>query len=546
MEGGDMRADDLRLEELVDFSEGVVSLHGRRLVLHDMRAFAQFRRELIESAGLDRARGILTRFGYFCGQADAAAMRRIFEWKDARELLKASAVLLTLQGLARARIRLVRLDFEERRFELELSMRGSAEAEEHVAEFGTTDHAVCWITSGYASGYFSFCLGEKVYFIEERCVAKGDSLCVAVGKDAPSWGPQLTNYLGYFTADDIMGKVKELSDELRRKNRELAHQKSLLRKLSPPPAAGSFHEVRSPAFAKVVEMAARVARFDTSVLITGESGTGKEVLARHVHTLSDRSSKPFVAINCGALPESLLEGELFGHAAGAFTGAARERTGLLEQAQGGTVFLDEIGDVPTSTQVKLLRVLQEREVLRLGENRPRRIDVRIIAATNRDLRADVASERFREDLFYRLAVVEIEIPPLRERRDDILPLARLFIEKFAKRLNIKGLKMHAVCANHLLSYSWPGNVRELENTIKRAAVFSDNGVITPECLSSKIIANPAAAPSIAAGATRMADVEQSHIRAVLAMCDGNKSHAAKTLGISQATLWRKLKSWPST
>ena len=540
-----MKADDLRLEELVDFSEGLVSLHGRRLVIHDMRAFAQFRRELIESAGLDRARASMTRFGYFCGQADAAAMRRIFDWgDDVRELLKASAVLLTIQGVARARLRIVALESKTGRVEAELTLRGSAEAEEHAAEFGPTDHAVCWIVAGYASGYFSFCLDAKIYFIEERCVAKGDNLCVAIGKDALSWGPRLTRYLAYFTSDDIMGKVKELSEELKRKNRELARQRSLLKKLGGAVSdAGSFHEVRSPAFAKVVEMAARVARFDTSVLITGESGTGKEVLARHIHALSDRSAKSFVAISCGALPESLLEGELFGHAAGAFTGALRERTGLLEQGHGGTVFLDEIGEVPAATQVKLLRVLQEREVLRLGENKPRRIDVRLIAATNRNLRDEVAAGRFREDLYYRLAVVEVEIPPLRERVDDILPMARLFINKFSKKLGIKGLRMDAGCAGHLLAYAWPGNVRELENTIERAAVFSENGLITPECLSSKILSKPAAsAPAMGIGAAKLDDVERRHIRNVLALCVGNKSRAAKALGISQATLWRKLKT----
>ena len=200
-----------------------------------------------------------------------------------------------------------------------------------------------------------------------------------------------------------------------------------------------------------------MARFDTAVLITGETGTGKEVLARAIHRMSKRASGPFVAVNCGALPETLLESELFGHRAGSFTGAVEDRIGLFETAAKGTVLLDEIGDTSAATQTKLLRVLEELEIVRVGESVPRKIDVRVLAATNRDLDADVREGRFREDLLYRLRVVEIDVPPLRERPEDILSLTRHFVEHASKRLELPELRLDAVCADYLLEYRWPGN-----------------------------------------------------------------------------------------
>ena len=230
--------------------------------------------------------------------------------------------------------------------------------------------------------------------------------------------------------------------------------------------------VRSKAFQNVLDMADRVARFDSSVLIRGETGVGKEVVARYIHAASNRSKSLMLSINCGALPETLLESELFGHKAGSFTGAIRDRVGLFEQAARGTILLDEIGDISPATQVKLLRVLQEREILRIGENIPRKVDIRIIAATNRNLDQAVSDGRFRVDLLYRLRVIEIEVPPLRERPEDILPLTRYFAEKLSKRLNLAHLRFDTACFDFFQSYAWPGNVRELQNAIERAAVLS--------------------------------------------------------------------------
>ncbi len=536
-----MKAEDLKLEEIVDFSEGVVSLHGRRLILHDMQAFGQFRKDLIAMSSVESARKVLTRFGYFWGQADAAAMKRIFKWESRMEWLKAGAVLQTLQGACKAQIVIKELDEIEKKCVIEYVWSKSSEAENRVSQIGKSDHPVCWIQSGYASGYSSLCLGFKVVFIEKKCSAAGARTCLAEGRDEKSWGAELDKYINYFeSGEEIQFQVNTLTQELLKKDQELAKQTSRLNTLEGATSLQAV-EVRSGAFRKILEIVSRVSRFDSSVLVTGESGTGKEVIARQIHRLSERSGRAFTAINCSALPETLLEGELFGYKAGAFTGAVHDRVGILEQADKGTVLLDEIGDVSVEMQVKLLRVLQEKEIQRLGENRPRKIDVRIIAATNRNLKQDVDEGRFREDLYYRLAVITIEVPPLRDRKEDILPLARHFVARFSKKLKLPGLKLDAKCLDFLLSYDWPGNVRELENAIERASVFSTGGAILPEDLPKNILARLSKendSPGLL-----LETVERRHILSVLESAKGNRSKAAEILGIGTATLWRKLKQF---
>ena len=534
-----MKAEDLKLEEIVDFSEGVVSLHGRRLILHDMQAFGQFRKDLIEMSNAENARKVLTRFGYFWGQADAAAMKRIFKWESRIEWLKAGAVLQTLQGACKAQIIIKELDEIEKKCVIEYVWSKSSEAENRVAQLGKSDHPVCWIQSGYASGYSSLCLGFKVIFIEKKCSAAGARTCLAEGRDEKSWGADLDKYIHYFeSGEEIQFQVSKLTQELQEKDQELAKQRSRLNTLESATSLQAV-EVRSVAFRKILEIVSRVSRFDSSVLITGESGTGKEVIARQIHKLSERSSRDFTAINCSALPETLLEGELFGYKAGAFTGAVKDRIGILEQADKGTVLLDEIGDVSVEMQVKLLRVLQEKEIQRLGENRPRRIDVRIIAATNRNLKQAVDEGRFREDLYYRLAVITIEVPPLRDRKEDILPLARHFVARFSKKLKLPGLRLDAKCLDFLLAYDWPGNVRELENAIERASVFSTGGAILPEDLPKNIVLKLSKGNDTPG--LLLETVERRHILSVLESAKGNRSRAAEILGICTATLWRKLK-----
>jgi two-component system, NtrC family, response regulator HydG len=533
-----MRAEDLKLDELVRFSQGLVELHGHRYVLHDAFSMAQHRHDMVQMLGEDQARRVFTRFGYFWGQADAAAMKRLFNWDSTREWLLAGPKLHMLEGFAVAELKSLELDEAKGHFLAEFTWHNSIEVEEQLLELGAAKYPSCWKMIGYASGYASYCLGKSVYFIEKECKAVGKPGCVAVGKDVDSWGAELAAHLPYFQADAVSARVMQLSQQIRQQQLELAQQRQTLQEAQQGPMIAAT-EVRSRAFQKVVQTANRVAKFDTSVLITGETGVGKELLARHLHSQSTRSDAPFLAVNCGALAETLLESELFGYKAGAFTGALHDHPGLFEEARGGTIFLDEIGDITPGLQLKLLRVLQEHEIMRVGETRPRKVDIRVIAATNRDLEKDVAEGRFRKDLYYRLSVVRIHVPPLRERRDDVLPLARQFTKTFAKRLGLPRLKLDASCLDFLLSYSWPGNVRELENAIEHAAVLCSDGLIRPENLPSHVVM-PLPPAGDSAPDRSLEAVELEHIRRVLEKTKGNREEAARILKIGLTTLYRKL------
>jgi len=296
---------------------------------------------------------------------------------------------------------------------------------------------------------------------------------------------------------------------------------------------------------QVVDLARRAARVDATVLVTGPSGSGKERIARLIHTESARKAGPFVAINCAALTESLLESELFGHVKGAFTGASGDRVGLFEAANGGTLLLDEIGEIPASIQAKLLRVLQEHEIRRVGESRSRKVDVRIVAATNRTLADDIEHNTFRHDLYYRLRVIELRVPALRDRRCDIVPLARVFLEQAAARLGRRVDGMTPRTADQLSRYDWPGNVRELENAIERAVALSLGARIDVDDLPEEVRHARSALPP-AGESRRLADVERALILGTLSENNGNRAKAAEALGIGTATLYRKLKQYDGT
>jgi DNA-binding NtrC family response regulator len=300
--------------------------------------------------------------------------------------------------------------------------------------------------------------------------------------------------------------------------------------------------VESSAMRHALDLVARVAEHNTTVLITGESGTGKEVIARAIHRASPRANKAFVGINCAAIPESLLESELFGHVRGAFTGASADKTGLFEAATGGTLLLDEIGEMPVGLQAKLLRVLQESEIRRVGDERTRRVDVRVLAATARDLVREVKTGRFREDLFYRLNVVSIELPPLRERHADIAPLASHFVAGLAKRLG-RALSLGADAVRWLEEQPWPGNVRELENAIERAAVLSGRETLAPGDFQRGPLPTLTEATSTAESGTleeAVTAAERQAIAVALQATDGNRREAAKRLGVSLRTLFYKM------
>ena len=338
--------------------------------------------------------------------------------------------------------------------------------------------------------------------------------------------------------DELYHRIdKALAEQaLRRENETLRQQLSERYGIAGPIA-------QSPAMTTVLDLVERVAPTDATLLIQGESGTGKELIAQAVHQASPRAPRPFVAVNCGAVPEALLESELFGHVRGAFTGAIASKLGLFEEAHGGTLFLDEVGEMPAALQVKLLRVLQSGEFRRLGATQALTTDVRVLAATNRDLVEMVRQGMFRDDLFYRLNVIRVVVPPLRERREDIPALAEHFLARSAGKLN-RELRLSAEAVERLLRYPWPGNVRELENAIESATILARGATVSPDDLPPHVAAGLELGPSPALPRQiTLAEAERIHILQTLERFGGNHSSAAEALGIGRTTLWRKLKEY---
>jgi two-component system response regulator HydG len=534
-----MRVEELDLKELLELDPkgGLVRFAGQRALIFDAVAQGLLRKELIDTFGVRVARGILSRFGYVHGRRMAEAMRSQFKWDSDDDWRRAGPRIYALQGL----------------FRLEAGGPGSFgaeggtwhvsyEAEQHLLHLGRSEYPVCWTLCGLASGYLSFAAGKEMYAIEDRCMGKGDTTCRVAIKSVEEWGDAAEDQLSVFKREGIDSALSEVTNALKlteRRLRERTRQLARVARTSDDPAD---LVARSPEMRRVVDLATTIAKVDSTVLVTGESGTGKERIARFVHDQSACSDGPFIAVNCGAISETLLESELFGHARGAFTGATSDRAGLFEAANGGTLFLDEVGEISLAMQVKLLRALQEREVRRVGENRNRPIDVRIVTATNKDLLVEVAAKRFREDLYYRLKVVELSVPPLRKRSEDILPLARILLAESALHMKRPVDGLSAPAADHLLGYPWPGNVRELANVMERAVAVAKRNRIDLEDLPPEVRLS-APTPVAGGGIRRLEEIEKDYILAILEAKRGNRTQAAGLLGIGVATLHRKLRSY---
>ena len=548
-----MKPEDLLLADVLDFrpDQGTIRLQEQRVVILSATAMGLLRKELIDTFGIDTARRLLLRFGYADGYHDAVNLRDRSSWSDPVEGLRAGATLHTLEGIVRAVP--VRLEFDAAngRFDAEMEWHGSYEAEQHVFHYGTGPDPVCWSLVGYVSGYASACLGKEVFYAETRCLGQGAPHCSLVGMEASRWGDRLESLRRDFAGIDLAQEVERRRDDVHKQMRELARRERLLarrerevdalRERLAQAAAERQFVAQSPAMREVLEMAARVAPLDTTVLVCGESGTGKEFIVRMIHEQSERAKRPFVSVNCAALPEALLESELFGHVRGAFTGAVRDKTGLFELASAGTLFLDEIGEMAPTIQAKLLRALQEGEIRKVGGERNIRVNPRVIAATNRDLKAAVAAGSFREDLYFRLGAFVIEVPPLRRRREEIPALALLFLRSAAKRMkkDVRGLSAEAMTL--LMNHRWPGNVRELENTIQRAVILAHGATVTARELPPELRARPTDGPS--EDTLDLVQHERSVIQRALRRFGGNRRRAAKALNISTVTLWRRMKRY---
>jgi DNA-binding NtrC family response regulator len=539
-----MRADDLDLRELLELDPegGVIRFAKQRALLLDAVAMGLLRKYLVENFGLTAARAVLTQFGFAHGWRMAEAMQAEFKWDKEEEWRRAGARIHALQGLFH-----VMPGSDEPHSKDGMNLAASYEAEQHLLHFGRSDTPACWTICGLTSGYISHSTGKEIYVLEDHCLGKGGPGCHLVGRTREEWGEERAEDLLFFEPirlkeclDTSLHRVTETLKKTERKLRE--HRRALTsveRGIEEP--LGII--AKSPAMRQLVDLARRVAKVDSTVLITGESGAGKERIARLLHEESSRAAGPFLAVNCGAITETLLESELFGHARGAFSGATQDRPGLFEAANSGTLLLDEIGEVSPGMQVKLLRAVQEREVRRVGENKSRKFDVRVLAATNRDLALEVSSGAFRQDLYYRLKVVELHVPALRERREDVLPLARVLLAGSALLMKRKFTGLAPAAADKLLHYGWPGNVRELENTMERAVALAPGNRVELEDLPEEIrqaIPRPLATP----GTVRpLEEIEKEYILATLDLNGGNQTRTAEQLQIGSATLYRKLKSY---
>jgi DNA-binding NtrC family response regulator len=539
-----MRVEDLHHSELLELDPegGVIRFAGQRALLLDAVAMGLLRQYLVENFGLTAARAVLTQFGFAHGWRMAGALRKEFEWENDEQWRRAGPHVYTLEGLFRS----------QPGGEDPLSKKGamllaSYEAEQHLLHFGRSDSGVCWTISGLMSGYLSHTAGKEIYVLEDRCLGEGHAACHLLGRTREEWGDEHAEELAFFDSgrlteclDVSLSKVTETLKAAEEKLR--AHRRALVRVVRDVEEPLGI-VAKSSSMRHVLDLARRVAKVDAAVLITGESGVGKERIARLVHDESTRAAGPFIAVNCGAITETLLESELFGHKRGAFTGAASDRPGLFEAANHGTLLLDEIGDVSSGMQVKLLRVLQEMEIRRVGENKSRPVDVRVLAATNRDLARGIDKGTFRQDLYYRLKVVELHVPPLRERRDDLLPLARVLLADAAVRMARKISGLTPRTADQLLRYDWPGNVRELENAMERAVALARGNRVDLDDLPEEI-RQAFPRPVANEGTVQpLRDVEKDYILAVLKLNGGNQTRTAEQLRIGAATLYRKLKAW---
>jgi DNA-binding NtrC family response regulator len=541
------------LAEFVDFrsDQGIIRLHEQRVVLLSAAAMGLLRKELIDTLGIETARRLFLRFGYADGYHDAVSLRDRSKWSSPLEGLRAGIVLHRLEGIVRAEILEVAHDAKTGRFHEEVLWHDSYVAEQHVHHYGKTSAPVCWSLVGYASGYASACFGHEIYFRERECLAQGATKCTVVGKDADSWGDELEALRADFQGGSLGREVERLREAVHRRLQDLERRErlltkrerelNLLRERVARHAASKQFIAGSAVMQDVLELAARVAPLDTTVLVYGESGTGKEFIVRMIHDQSPRAGGPFVSINCAALTETLLESELFGHVRGAFTGAVRDKAGLFEVAGSGTLFLDEIGEVAPTVQAKLLRALQEREIRRVGAERTIKVNARVVAATNRDLRAAVDAGTFREDLYFRLGAFVITVPPLRDRREDIPPLVHDFVRRAATRVkkDVENVSSDAMTA--LMNYGWPGNVRELEHAIERAVIVARGTSIRlrelPPEVSQK---SPQRGPG---DSLDLQALERATIERALERFRGNRREAAEALKISTVTLWRKMKQY---
>ncbi len=543
----------------LSFKSGRITLEDQRMVLLHTGALGSLRRELVETLGLDRARGVLTRMGYASGRRDAEMVRKLMPNASDEELMNFGPQLHSLEGIVDVIPIHFDIDVVNGHFYGEFAWEDSYEAEVHLEHFGMHHESVCWTQVGYASGYTSAVVRRCVVFKEVQCCGKGDARCMIVGKPEEEWGQEIEAEMKYFQPDHVADQIVELQ----------AQVEHLRYSLDEEFTQGDMVGVSEP-FRETTDMIRKAAESTVTVLLLGETGVGKEKYARLLHNLSPRANNTFIAVNCAAMPEELIESELFGVEKGAFTGAQQSRPGRFERAHGGTLFLDEVGELSASAQAKLLRVLQEGEFERVGDTQTRHIDVRLVAATNVDLQQAVQNGRFRADLFYRLNIYPVVVPPLRARGEDVPLLVKRFLDKYNARHGKRVTGVTDTAMKALQDYVWPGNIRELENMIERGVILVPNdakidlknlfpcmdlsgypgipGATQPAATTATDSAAAAAGQDVDAVIEQVLEsgasldkLERQLMKAAVERSEGNLSSAARLLGMTRAQLAYRLK-----
>jgi DNA-binding NtrC family response regulator/predicted hydrocarbon binding protein len=549
-------ARDLSAQIRFQSEEGKIWFGEQRMLLMQVSAMANFRRELVNSLGIERAKGFFLRLGYQSGLKDAELARKLRPHNSELDIFLAGPQLHSLKGMVKVKPLQIDLDQESGHFYGELEWIDSFEVEICQTELGLMDEPACWSLLGYACAYTSSFMGREIIFREVSCRGAGDERCLIVGKPAEEW-EDAEQFKAYFRADPIIEELYNLQSQLSSLRTNLEKQQ------------GQYYGIgQSAAYQKVCKTIDKAAQGKVSVLLLGETGVGKEVIARSVHLRSERAEKPFVAVNCAAIPPDLIEAELFGVEKGAYTGANHTRAGRFERADGGTIFLDEVIELTPRAQASLLRVLQEGELERVGDSRTRKVNVRVIAATNESLADAVQAGRFRADLFYRLNVFPVQIPPLRERIEDLPLLVEHFLQKFHQEYNKRTLGLSDKALQLCLKYHWPGNIRELENVIERGVILTDSNetvgqealfAIHPACHNpcdeKKLDARGSLVESKDHQDTAGGDwvshvlqqeisldqVEEELMRRAMQMAGSNVSQAARLLGLTRPALAYRLR-----
>ena len=545
-------SDDLRARVHFCAETGQIWLHEHRMLLVHAEAQASLRKELIDTLGMDRAQGLLTRMGYASGVRDAELARIRAQNCSDIEAFMTGPQLHTLEGIVRVTPIKLELDRVAGKFYGEFLWENSWEGQWHRHYYGIHTDPVCWTQIGYACGYTTAFMGRPVLYKEVECVGMGHNNCRIVGKPIEEW-EDAGEYKHFLNRESIADQLFDLQTQVVQLRSSIGEKEKL-----PADMVGI-----SPAFRAACELLKQAANSRITVLLLGETGVGKEMFARSLHDMGPRRDAPFVAINCAAIPHDLVESELFGVEKGAYTGALVSRPGRFERADGGTLFLDEIGDLPLSAQSKLLRVLQEGELERLGDQKTRKINVRLVAATNADLQQLIKERKLRSDLYYRLNAYQIEIPPLRERKEDISPLARRFLAKYsvihAKKL--RGFTDKAKRA--LLTYDWPGNIRELQNMIERGVILAPSGTrievnhLFSSCAEeharefgldtkgdlgvNRAESSKSLSEAVFNGVLTLEQVETMLLETAVDKAHGNLSSAARMLGLTRPQLAYRLK-----